>query len=85
MEFPRQEYWGGLPFPPPGKLLDPGIKPMSPALVGRLFTLSHQGALATEALIPQKDDLDFWAWEAASRLNADAGLMAPRHLLTGVP
>ena len=27
MEFPRQEYWSGLPFPPPGDLPDPGIKP----------------------------------------------------------
>jgi len=25
----RQEYWSGLPFPPPGYLPDPGIKPMS--------------------------------------------------------
>ena len=27
MEFSRQEYWRGLPFPPPGDLPDPGIKP----------------------------------------------------------
>ena len=27
-----QEYWSGLPFPPPGDLPDPGIKPRSPAL-----------------------------------------------------
>ena len=27
-----QEYWSGLPFPPPGDLPDPGIKPGSPAL-----------------------------------------------------
>ena len=32
MEFPRKEYWRGLPFPSPGHLPDPGIKPMSPAL-----------------------------------------------------
>ena len=32
MGFPRQEYWSGLPFPPPGDLPDPGIKPESPAL-----------------------------------------------------
>ena len=32
MEFSRQEYWSGLPFPTPGDLLDPGIKPGSPAL-----------------------------------------------------
>ena len=35
MGFPRQEYWSGLPFPSPGDLPDPGVKPetlMSPAL-----------------------------------------------------
>ena len=31
-EFSRQEYWSGLPFPSPGDLLDPGMKPGSPAL-----------------------------------------------------
>ena len=29
MGFPRQKYWSGLPFSPPGDLLDPGIEPMS--------------------------------------------------------
>ena len=35
MGSPRQEYWSGLPFPPPGDLLDPAIEPTflaSPAL-----------------------------------------------------
>ena len=32
MEFSRQEYWRGLPFPSPGDLPNPGIKPRSPAL-----------------------------------------------------
>ena len=32
MEFSRQEYWSGLPFPSPGDLPDPGIKSRSPAL-----------------------------------------------------
>ena len=32
MGFPRQEYWSGLPFPSSGDLLNPGIKPGSPAL-----------------------------------------------------
>ena len=32
MEFSRQEYWSRLPFPSPGDLPDPGIKPRSPAL-----------------------------------------------------
>ena len=32
VEFSRQEYWGGLLFPSPGDLSDPGIEPVSPAL-----------------------------------------------------
>ena len=31
MEFSRQQYWSGLPFPSPGDLSNPGIKPGSPA------------------------------------------------------
>ena len=43
MGFSRQEYWSGLPFPSPGDLPHPGIKPislMSPALAGKFFTTS---------------------------------------------
>ena len=32
MEFSRQEYWSGLPFPSAGNLPNPGIEPRSPAL-----------------------------------------------------
>ena len=32
MGFSRQEFWGGLPFPPPGDFPDPGIEPRSPTL-----------------------------------------------------
>ena len=32
MEFSRQEYWSGLPFPSPGDLPDPAMEPGSPAL-----------------------------------------------------
>jgi len=38
MDFPRQEYWHGLPFLSLGDLPDPGIKPASPALAGRFLT-----------------------------------------------
>ena len=38
MGFPRQEYWSGLPLPPPGDLPDPEIEQASPALAGSLFT-----------------------------------------------
>ena len=43
VDFSRQEYWSGLPCPPPGNLPDPGIKPaslLSPALAGRFFATS---------------------------------------------
>ena len=43
-EFSRQEYWSGLPFPIPGDLPHPGIKPMSPSLlVGRFLTTEPTG------------------------------------------
>ena len=43
MEFSRQEYWNGLPCPPPGDLPSPGIELeslTSPALTGGFFTTS---------------------------------------------
>ena len=43
MEFSRQEYWSGLPCPPPGDLPEPGNKPkslLSPALAGGFFITS---------------------------------------------
>ena len=43
MGFSRQEYWSGLPCPPQGDLLEPGIKPaslMSPTSADEFFTVS---------------------------------------------
>ena len=37
MEFSRQEYWSGLPFPSPGHLPDPGIEGTPPVLGGGFF------------------------------------------------
>ena len=66
---PRQEYWSGLPFPPPGDLPNPGVKSESPALAGSVFVfffflpLSHQGspetslALQVDSLSPEKPHL----------------------------
>jgi len=45
MGFPRQEYWSGLPCPPPGDLSNPGIEPISPASKVDSLLLSHQGSL----------------------------------------
>ena len=54
MGFPRQEYWSRLPFPPPGDLPDPGIKPESPAdpaLAGGFFTTEPPGKSPAENII----------------------------------
>ena len=43
MGFSRQEYWSGLPCPPPGDLPNPGIEPvtlMSPELADGFFITS---------------------------------------------
>ena len=46
MEFSGQEYWRGVPFPPPGDLSNPGVEPASlasPTLEGRFFTAVPPG------------------------------------------
>ena len=67
MEFPRQEYWSGLPFPPPGDLHNPGIEPVPlvpPALAGGFFTTEPLGKpllliSSHYKKLPCQDDL-FW-------------------------
>ena len=44
MEFSRQEYWSGFPFPSPGDLPDPGIEPKSSALQADSLLLSNKGS-----------------------------------------
>ena len=60
MGFSSQEYWSGLPCPPPGDLPDPGIKPISlmfPALAGRFFTASAAWeALESRTIICKESD-----------------------------
>jgi len=60
MGFSRQEYWSWLPFPPPGDLPDPGIKPKSP--VSRtlqayiLYHLSHPESPLKENIKGEKSE-----------------------------
>ena len=42
MEFSRQEHRSGLPFPSPGDLPNPGVKPKPPALAGMFFITMPQ-------------------------------------------
>ena len=57
--FSRQEYWTGLPFPPPGDLPDPGIETAAPALAVRFsttepspFTLSQARIVGEKGQLP---------------------------------
>ena len=60
MEFSRQEYWSGLPFPPPGHLPNPRIEPtslISPALIGGFLTTEPPGK---PMVIWERDKLERW-------------------------
>ena len=65
MEFSREEYWSGLPFPTPGDLPDPRVEPLvSLALVGAFFTTVLPGKPRAshkekQFLLPVKGDLLF--------------------------
>ena len=52
MEFSRQEYWSGLPFPSPGDLPNPGIKLRSPALQADALTSEPPGKPHIIIIIP---------------------------------
>ena len=59
MGFSRQEYWSGLPFPPPGGLPDPGIKlrsALSPALAGGFFSTEPSGRPQLESTSNDQDE-----------------------------
>ena len=44
-KFSRQDYWRGLPFPPPGDLPDPGMEPKSPVLQADSLLSEPPGSL----------------------------------------
>ena len=60
MGFSRQEYWNGLPFPSPGDLPEPGIKPRSPALGADALTSVPPGKpILTTGKGSEKNNLFF--------------------------
>ena len=72
MEFSRQEYWSGLPFPSLGDLPHPGIKPVSPCLAGRFFTTAPPGKPWPPCRHPLNDaqtDTQCWACGPVSPLH----------------
>ena len=61
MWFSKQEYWGELPYPPPGDLPDPRIKPgslRSPALAGGFFTAAAAAAKPLQSCPTLCDPID---------------------------
>ena len=79
--FPRQEYWSGLPFPPPGDLPNSKIKPtspMTPALKADTLPLCHQGSPILKILFSKyhREDLltlNFPGGATVKNLPANAG------------
>ena len=55
MDFSRQEYWSGLPFPSPGDLPNPEIDPGSPALQADALLSEPPGKTFTEYILYQSE------------------------------
>ena len=80
MEFSRQKYWSGLPFPSPGDLSNPGIEPRSPALqADSLPSEPHGNPHSCESWTVKKlehqriDAFDPWCWRRLLRAPWTAG------------
>ena len=57
MGFSRQEYWSGLPFPPPGDLPDPGIQPMAPGWQVDSLPAESPGKPCNQDILVRQNDL----------------------------
>ena len=69
MEFSRQGYWSGLPFPTPGDLPDPGIESMSlvsPALIDKFLITEPQSAKGRVALLMHEKTINLHESESCS-------------------
>ena len=62
----REDYWSGLPCPPPGDLPDPGIEPVSPtppALAGGFFTSKPPGTSLVAQMVKNPPEMrETWVW-----------------------
>ena len=83
--FSRQEYWSGLPCPPPGDLPNPGIKPTSPtppALAsGRLTTSATWESLVTPWTAETEASLSFTISLSLLKLMSIESMMSSNHLI----
>ena len=81
MRLSRQEYWSGLPFPPPGGVSDSGMEPKSPALAGGIFTRATRDAHAESLRLGPV----WWQWHripqgGRAQLPAQKSLNGPNKL-----
>ena len=63
MGFHRQEYWSGLPFPPPRDLPNPATEPTSPALAGGVLTTEPPGKLKYFLICLNMTTLDYFLFK----------------------
>ena len=70
MEFSRQEYWSGLPFPSPGDLPNPGIEPTSAALQADTLPSELPGKswIIKKAERQRIDAFELWCWKRLLRV-----------------
>ena len=69
MEFSRQEYWSGLPFPTPGDLPHPGIKHASlssPALADIFFITSTTSYHHLKCFFKKQNKRQTWRWNSCA-------------------
>ena len=77
MEFSRQEYWSGLPFPLQGIFLTQELNPSLLHCRQILYRLSHQGSLVGRVILDQRPEREEGAWEG----DTAASLESPRSSL----
>ena len=82
MEFSTHEYQSGLPFPSPGYLPDPGIKPRFPHCMQMLYCLSHQQSPWTTSEIPYFFPIKFYPTSHFAQSQSDSKIKKfPRALV----
>ena len=82
MEFSRQEYWTGLPFPSPGDVPDPEIEPRSPTLQVDSLPAKPQGKLKNTGVgsLSINSIFDWKKTKSSSRGTCEVGITAIANL-----
>ena len=79
MGFSRQEYWSGLPFPPPGDLPNPGIEPGSPALEADALTFEPPGKVFSNESVLRIRWPKYWSFSLSMSPSSEySGLISFR-------